>query len=115
MSEHTQIDIRKGNSVVRIHSGWGNPRNILPALRESEAPGVTTPQTVAKKFMESVEDASFGLDIITEDIERDCLNFYYTVDISKTPWKVVQETCAGYQIGVGLVPARKQTIFIGKK
>jgi hypothetical protein len=35
MAEHAQIDVRKGNKVVRIHSGWGIPRNVLAALREA--------------------------------------------------------------------------------
>ena len=35
MSEHPQMGIGKGNEVVRLHSGWGIPRNALSSLRKA--------------------------------------------------------------------------------
>ena len=84
--------------------------------------GRKTPQSIAEEFIRQLPDASFGLSIIAEDFQRDALNFYYTVDVSTNPWKVVQETCEGYRIidngdGTGsisptITPARKRTLFI---
>ena len=125
MAEHAQIDIHKGNQLVRIHSGWGTPKNVLSGLRKVAATGRKTPQAIAKEFMrqvENLENFGFGLSIIAEDFQRDALDFYYTVDVSTNPWKVVQEKCAGYRIidngdGTGsisptITPARKRTLFI---
>lgn len=66
MAEHAQIDIKRGRKVLRIHTGWGTLDNIMPALREAQAMGLNTPQEIAEKVVELM-DASFGLDIITED------------------------------------------------
>ena len=122
MAEHSQIDISKGKQLVRIHSGWGVPKEVLPTLRKVATMGRKTPQSIAEEFIRQLPDASFGLSIIAEDFQRDALNFYYTVDVSTNPWKVVQETCEGYRIidngdGTGsisptITPARKRTLFI---
>ena len=72
--------------------------DVLPALRRVAAKGYKTPLTVASNLLDSLEDASFGLYILAEDYDRDALAYHYTVDISKTPWKVVQETCEGYKM-----------------
>ena len=122
LAEHAQIDISKGKQLVRIHSGWGVPKEVLPTLRKVATMGRKTPQSIAEEFIRQLPDASFGLSIIAEDFQRDALNFYYTVDVSTNPWKVVQETCEGYRIidngdGTGsisptITPARKRTLFI---
>jgi hypothetical protein len=122
MAEHAQIDIRKGKELVRIHSGWGLPKNVLSTLREVAATGRKTPQAIAKEFIRQLKDASFGLSIIAEDFQQDALSFHYSVDVSTTAWKVVQETCAGYPVtdhGDGtasvspeMTPARRRTLFI---
>jgi len=124
MAEHAQIDVRKGNKVVRIHAGWGIPRNVFAALRECLNAGCKTPSSVAKKFIASLKDSSFGLSIIAKNFQRDALSFYYTVDISKSPWVVVREKSAHYKViergdGTGyvdrnLTPARKRTFLIGE-
>jgi hypothetical protein len=125
MAMHAQIDIRKGRKVVRIHSGWGTPKNVIPALREAAASGLKTPQAIAHEFIRQVEDASFGLSIIADDWQQDALSFYYAVDASTTPWKVEQEKCAGYKLienGDGtahisptITPARRRTVAIEAK
>jgi hypothetical protein len=125
MAEHAQVDIRKGNKVVRIHSGWGIPKNVLPALRKAATSEWKTPLAIAKEFMRKVDDASFGLSLIPNDFQRDALSFYYTVDVSTMPWKVVQETCAGYKlidhgdgtahISPAITPARRRTLTIEAK
>jgi len=124
MAEHAQIDIRKGNKVVRIHSGWGLPENVIPALQKAVASGRKTPHAIAKEFIRQVEDTSFHLGIIPEDFQRNALSFYYTVDVSTTPWEVVQEKCAGYKLidhGDGtphishdITPARQHTLFVSE-
>ena len=119
MAEHAQIDIRKGNKVVRIHARWGTPKDVIPALREAAASGLKTPLAIARGFIRQVGDTSA---IITEDFQRNALLFYYTVDVATTPWKVVQERCASHKIfdhGDGtahvspdITPARRRTVTI---
>jgi hypothetical protein len=64
MSEHAQIDIRKGKQIVRIHHGWGVPRQVIATLRKVGGMGCFGVRSVANKYMKHVPDASFGLELI---------------------------------------------------
>jgi hypothetical protein len=97
MSEKAQIDVRQGNKVIRIYSGWGIPRNILPALRAAASAGPSKPLDIAREIIRQVPDASFGLRIIGKDYDPDDLSYRYTVDVSSTPWRVRQTRMAGYK------------------
>jgi hypothetical protein len=89
MSEKAQIDVRQGNKVIRIYSGWGIPRNILPALRAAANAGHAKPLNIAREIIRQVRDTSFGLHIIGEDFEgQDDLSYRYTVDVASKPWRV---------------------------
>jgi len=128
MAMHAQINIRKGNKIARIHSGWGLPKMVFAALRETAATGRKTPQAIAKEFIRRYEDASFGLSIIAEDFQQNALRFIYTVDVATMPWRVVQEPCVSQyrftkeareklsSIGMPVAPpARRRTVLIGAK
>jgi hypothetical protein len=54
MSERTQIDVQQGNKVIRIYSGWGIPRNILPALRAAASAGHSKPLDIAREIIRQV-------------------------------------------------------------
>lgn len=118
MAEDAQIDIKKGRKVIRIHSGWGTLDNVIPALRTAQAMGLNTPQKIAEKVVKLM-DASFGLDIVTEDVDADLLSLRYTVDVASDPWMVTQTKSAGYplidtgddslHIGKDKIPARTRT------
>jgi hypothetical protein len=90
MSEKAQIDVKQGNKVIRIYSGWGIPRNILPALRATAESGLTKPLDIAREIMKQVKDASFGLRIVPTDVDPGWLSYRYTVDVAATPWRVQQ-------------------------
>lgn len=91
MSEKTQINVVQGSKTIRIFSGWGNPKNILPALRAAAYEGLSKPIDIARSIMRNVPDNSFGLHIIGKDYEhQDDLSYHYSVDVSKTPWRVRQ-------------------------
>jgi hypothetical protein len=98
MSERTQIDVRNGGKVVRIYSGWGIPRNILPALRAAVTAGLSKPLDIAREIIRQVPDASWGLHIIAEDEPEDSLSFRYVVDTSLTPWRVRQTRMPGHKL-----------------
>lgn len=90
MSEKAQIDVQQGNKVIRVFSGWGIPRNILPALRAAASVGHSKPLDIAQEIIRQVPDASFGLHIIAEDHDSDDLMYRYVVDVASTPWRVRQ-------------------------
>jgi hypothetical protein len=98
MSERAQIDVRQGDKVIRIYSGWGIPRNILPALRAAASAGHSKPLAIAREIVRQVPDSSFGLHIIAEDYDRSNLDYSYTVDVSSTPWRVRQTRMPGYKL-----------------
>jgi hypothetical protein len=98
VSEKAQIDVRQGSKVVRIFSGWGIPRNILPALRAAAKAGHSKPLQIAYEVMRKVSDASFGLHIIAKDYDPDWLSYRYDVDVSSKPWRVRQTRMPGYKI-----------------
>jgi hypothetical protein len=124
MSERTQIDVRQGTKVVRIYSGWGIPRNILPALRAAVTAGHSKPLQIAREIIRQVPDASFGLHIIGKDYDPEALSFRYTVDVASIPWRVSQTKMPHYKIhdngdGTGspdrnLTPAVTRSFPIGK-
>jgi hypothetical protein len=68
MAEHAQIDIRKGKQIARIHHGWGVPRQVIATLRKVAGMGCTRVRSVANKYMEHVPDASFGLELIPDNL-----------------------------------------------
>jgi hypothetical protein len=123
MSEKSQIDVKQGNKTVRIYSGWGTPRNILPAIRAAAESGLTKPLDVAREIMSQVKDASFGLRIIAKDYDPDWLNYRYVVDTTSTPWRVQQTRVPYFKVidngdGTGsiddvLQPAKTRNIRIG--
>jgi hypothetical protein len=98
MSERAQIDVRQGDKVIRIYSGWGIPRNILPALRAAASAGHSKPLAIAREIVRQVPDSGFGLHIIAEDYDRSNLDYSYTVDVSSTPWRVRQTRMPGYKL-----------------
>lgn len=99
MSERAQIDVKQGDKVIRIYSGWGTPRNILPALRAAVNSGHSKPLDVAREVIRQVRDASWGLRIIGKDYERqDNLAYRYTVDVSSTSWRVSQTRMPHYKL-----------------
>lgn len=121
MAEHTQIDFRRGNDIARVHSGWGTPDNIVPALRAAAKKPLKTVNAIARSFIKNVPDASFGLELIEKDFQPDDLSFHYVVDVTAKPWTVTKTKCAGYalvdngdgtaSVG-GRVPARTATFTI---
>lgn len=125
MSERAQIDVVQGNKVIRIFSGWGNPRNILPALRAAASVGHSKALDIARAIIRNVPDASFGLRIIAQDWpHQDDLSYRYKVDVSSAPWRVAQTTMPHYKFidhgdGTGspapnLTPAVTRNLRIGK-
>jgi hypothetical protein len=98
MSESAQIDVRQGNKVIRIYSGWGIPRNILPALRAAASAGHSKPLDIAREVIRQVPDASFGLRIIGQDYDPNALSYRYTVDVSSTPWRARQTKMPGHKL-----------------
>lgn len=126
MSEKTQIDVRQGSKVVRIFSGWGIPRNILPALRAAAKTKHSKPLDIAYEIMRQVPDNSFGLHISGKDYDPEALSYRYDVDVSSKPWRVRQTRMPGYKIidngdGTGyvdhskLMPAVTRNLRIGGK
>jgi hypothetical protein len=123
MSEKSQIDVRQGNKVVCIYSGWGTPRNILPALRAAASAGHSKPLDIAHEIVRQVPDASFGLRIIGKDCDPDDLSYRYTVDVTSTPWRVRQTRMQHLKVidngdGTGcvdpnLIPAVTRSFRIG--
>jgi hypothetical protein len=97
VSEKAQIDVRQGNKVIRIFSGWGVPRNILPALRAAAKVRHSKPLDIAYEVMRQVPDASFGLHIIGEDYDPKALSYRYNVDVSSKPWRVRQTKMPGHK------------------
>ena len=124
MSEKAQIDVRQGNKVIRIYSGWGIPRNILPALRAAVKVRHSRPLDIAREIIRQVPDASYGLRIIGQDYNQDALSFRYDVDVSSTPWRVRQTKMPHYKLidngdGTGspapnLTPAVTRSFRIGQ-
>jgi hypothetical protein len=98
MAVHAQIDIRKGKQIVRIHHGWGVPRQVIATLRKVTGMGCIGVRSVANKYMKHVPDASFGLQLIPHDLDADMLSYRYVLDISTTPWTLKATKCAGYRI-----------------
>ena len=126
MSEKSQIDVVQGNKVIRIFSGWGIPRNILPALRAAASAGHSKTLDIAREIIRQVPDASYGLRIIGKDYEhQDDLSYRYKVDVSSTPWSVAQTRMPHYKLidhGDGtaspepnLTPAATRSFRIGGK
>lgn len=122
MSERTQIDVKQGDKVIRIFSGWGNPRNILPALRAAVQAGHSRPLDIAREIIRQVPDRSFGLRIIEKDAQQDSLSYRYSVDVSSIPWRVSQTNMPHHKItdrdGIGYVspvlsPAVTRSFRIG--
>jgi hypothetical protein len=125
MSDKAQINVQKGDKVIRIYSGWGIPRNILPALRNAASAGHSKPLDIAREIIRQVSDASWGLRIIGEDYDSTVLAYRYTVDVSSKQWRVRQTRMPGYKIidrgdGTGfvdsskLMPAVTRSFRIGK-
>jgi hypothetical protein len=98
MSERAQIDVRQGDKIIRIYSGWGMPRNILPALRAAASAGHSNPLDIAREIIHQVSDTSFGLEIIDQDSDPDSLAYRYTVDVSSAPWRVRQTRMPGHKL-----------------
>ena len=112
MSEKAQIDVQQGNKVIRIFSGWGIPRNILPALRAAAQARHSKPLDIAREVIRQVRDASFGLRIIGKDYEhQDDLSYRYAVDVSSKPWRVRQTKMPGHKI----IITGKHTAYVDPK
>lgn len=122
MSEHAQIDVRKGKQVVKIHHGWGLPKLVIPTFRYIAGKECTGVRSVANGYIKYVPDSSFGLSIIPEDLNADYLSYRYVLDISVRPWILKVTKCAGYRInfkdgtiGNELQPARTRTVTLTGK
>ena len=98
MSERAQINVTQGNKVIRIYSGWGIPRNILPALRAAAKAGHSRPLDIAREIIRQIPDTSFGLRIVANDEPKDTLAYRYSVDVSSKPWRVQRTKMPHYKL-----------------